>query len=220
MNKKKALALLCALTLCAGALALSGDLPTRGQTPAGGPPPPAPALGTKESPSPSRAPEHVVYAQFFRHAKALREKAGDEERRGRNGRALRSHYKDKMGLKDEHARALDRIADDFEAEAGRLDARAKRLIDDARARFPGGVVPPGASLPPPPPELKQLQRRRDMAVMRARHQLRAALGEHGFKQVDDYLKLNFAPNVRPAQPAPREAFQPQQHGPANTGGGR
>lgn len=43
---------------------------------------------------------------------ALKERAGEVERQGRNGKALRSHYKDKIGLKDEHARLLDRIAAD------------------------------------------------------------------------------------------------------------
>jgi hypothetical protein len=90
-----------------------------------------------------------------------------------------------------------------------MDAEAKDIIDAAHARYPGGQVPAGEQLPPPPPELKKLQRQRDMAVLKARHRLRTELGEHGFRQVDDFLKLNFAPNVQPAQvgsgqPAPSQ----------------
>jgi hypothetical protein len=84
-----------------------------------------------------------------------------------------------------------------------LDAKAKKIIDELYARYPGGQVPAGEQLPPPPPELQQLQRMRDYSALRARHRLQKELGEHGFKQVDDFLKLNFAPNVRPAPIKPR-----------------
>lgn len=214
MRKKKILAFLCVAAVCTAALTFNNASPSRGQAPAAIQAQPAAALGTKESPSPSNAPEHVIYGQFFRHAKAIRERAKEVERQGRSGKALRSHYKEKIGLKDEHSRVLDKITDEYEAEVGRLDAQAKKLIDAAHARFPNGVVPPGATLPPPPPELKTLQRERDMTAMKARHKLRAVLGEHGFRQIDDYIKLNFARGVRPAQPVARQAVPPGQLPPA------
>lgn len=62
-----------------------------------------------------------------------------------------------------------------------------------------------------------MQRQRDSIVMRARHKLRTALGEEGFRQVDDFLKLNFAPNVQPARLRPEGAAPSQPGQPA---GGR
>ena len=134
----------------------------------------------------------------FRHLVALKGHAKDVERQGRNGAKLRSHYKEKINLKDEHASLLDKIAVESDREVAKLDAKAKKITDEFHARYPKGIVPAGEKLPPPPAELKELQRQRDMSILRARHQLRTSLGEHGFKQIDDYIKLNFAPNVKPA----------------------
>lgn len=214
---KKVLTLLCVAALSAGALAFNLNPPTRGQAQTDQQSPPATTVGTEESPRPSRAPEHVIYRQFFRHLMALKERADEVEAQGRSGKALRSHYKDKVKLSDRQSRLLDEIAADCDREVAEMDARAKRIIDDAHARFPNGVVPAGQRVPPPPPELKQMQRQRDSAVMRARHKLRAALGEEGFRQVDDFLKLNFAPNVQPAQLRPEGAASSQPGQPA---GGR
>lgn len=211
---KKALTLLCVAALSAGALAFNLHAPTWGQAQTDQQSPPASAIGTEGSPRPSSAPEHIIYRQFFRHLMALRERADEVEAQGRSGKALRSHYKDKVGLDDRQSRLLEEIAADCDREVAVLDARAKQIIEDAHARLPGGVVPAGQRVPPPPPELKQMQRERESIIMRARHKLRTALGEEGFRQVDDFLKLNFAPNVQPASLRPEGAasLQPGQPG--------
>ena len=152
-----------------------------------------------QSPLPARAPEHIVYRQFFRHLLALKERATELERQGKNGNGLRSHYKDKIKLKDKDARALDQIASDCEREIAQIDARAKAIIQSARARFPNGKLPPGQQLPPPPPELKRMQLQRNVLIMQARERLRTAIGRDEFQKINDYIKLNFAPNVQPAQ---------------------
>lgn len=209
-NKKQVLTVLCvglvsvgALTFTARPLASKSTAVTRKPPTAPNNTPTAVPLGTRESPSPASAPEHVIYRQFFRHLVALNERATQAERQGKDGKKLRSHYKDKTGLAEEHSRILDKVADDYEREVRQLDAKAKKIIDQAHARYPKGVVPAGEQLPPPPPELKDLQRQRDYSVMRARHRLQTSLGEHGFRQLDDFLKLKFAPNVRPVPVTPR-----------------
>lgn len=202
-TKKKAISVLCiVLALCATIAFTSFPLANNTATankdvPAGAP------LGTRESPNPASAPEHVIYRQFFRHIAALKSRAKEVEREGRSGKKLRAHYKDKMGLSDQHARLLDQIAADTEREVAVLDAKAKKIIDELYARYPKGVVPSGEQLPPPPAELQKLQRERDYSTLRARHRLQTMLGEHGFRQADEFLKLNFAPNVRPATLKPR-----------------
>jgi len=214
-HKKKIAAALSTVLLSAGLLASAGH------TRPGGPAAPAPAtadkttpkgkpLGTREQPSQPDAPEHVVYRQFFRHVVALKERASEVERTGRDGAKLRSHYKDRLTLKDSQSRALDSVAAEVDREVSRLDAKAKRLIDEMHSRYPGGVVPEGERLPPPPPELKELQRQRDYAVMRGRLRLKTALGEQGFQQVEDFVKMNFARDVRPVPVAPRRATPPPQ----------
>ncbi|MBX5479284.1 MAG: hypothetical protein IRZ19_09415 [Pyrinomonas methylaliphatogenes] len=58
-------------------------------------------------------------------------------------------------------------------------------------------------MPPPPAELQQLQRERNWIILRARDQLRAALGPQAFRQLDDYVKLKIVPNIKPALPGVR-----------------
>lgn len=199
MNKKTLAVVLCVVATFAGTLTLNTFPPTRGQASAGDQPPPDVKRGTREDPLPASAPDYVLYRQFFRHHSALKERAAEVERQGRSGQALRSYYKNKVGLEDRQANALDDVAAECDREVTRLDAEAKQIIDAARARYPNGVVPAGQSIPPAPPELRKMQVERNMIVMRACQQLREKLGAHGFQQVDDYLKLNFARNLQPSQ---------------------
>lgn len=211
MKRAKKLALLCMLSLLVGGLAFKSHLPTRGQTPTA--PSPATTLGTKESPSPSQAPEQVIYRQFFRHLVGLKKQAEEMESHGKNGKAFRNHYKDKIGLKDNEASLLDEIATECERETAKVDEQAQRLIQAARARTKNGRAASIEEIPPPPPELKKLQQRRDMIVMRGRYRLFTELGAYGFQQIDDFLKLNFAPDVRPAAVQPKQQrTDPQQPG--------
>jgi hypothetical protein len=212
-TKKKASAILCAALVCSGAFVFAGHpLPSGPAAVAAAKDAPAiPQIGTRESPLPASAPEHVIYRQFFRHALDLKEHARKLERAGKDGSKLRTHYQDKARLNDDQSRKLDKIIADYVREADQLDAKAKKLIDGVYARYPGGVVPAGEKLPPPPAELKELQRLRDYAVMRARHNMKNSLGDQGFRQIDDFLKVNFAPNVKPVPLTPR-AGQPAPAG--------
>lgn len=214
--KRKVLTLICAVAVGISALAFNRYPSTLGKT-ASRQQPAATTIGTKELPSPSQAPEHVVYRQFFRHLVALKKRASEVESQGRNGKALRSHYKDKIGLKDKEAALLDEIALESEREVEKVDKKAQKIIDAARNKFPNGLVPAGQQLPPPPAELKALQRHRDMIVLRARHRLVTELGSHGFQQVDDYLKLKFTPDLKPAALRPRQPASAQQAPPVNGG---
>lgn len=155
--------------------------------------------GSEQSPLPARAPEHVVYRQFFRHLLALKEHAVELDRQGKTGNRLRQYYKDKIKLSDNHARLLDQIAADCDREVARLDLQAKAIIQASRIRFPNGKVPPGQRLPPPPPELKRMQLQRNLAIIQARDRLREAVGDGEFQKINDFIKVNFAPNVKPAQ---------------------
>lgn len=201
--KRKALVLICAVALAVSAFTFNRQPSTQGQT-ASRQQSTANMIGTRQSPSPSQAPDHVVYRQFFRHLVALKERASEMEAQGRNGKALREHYKDKIGLRDKDADLLDKIAWESEREVEKIDKKAQKIIDDLRKKYPDGQVPAGAQLPPPPPELKTLQRQRDMAVMRARHRLMTELGEYGFQQIDDFLKLNFTKDLKPAALRPMD----------------
>lgn len=203
MKNKKPLVLLCLIVIGTTVLGLKTFSLTGSQSVARTlPTSPTTTKGTKESPHPSAAPEHVVYRQFFRHLVALKERATKTESHGKSGKALREHYKTKIGLKDKDGDLLDQIAEESERETAKVDAKAQKIIESVRKRFPKGELASVEQLPPPPPELKKLQLKRDMIVMRARHRLVTELGTNTFKQIDGYIKVNFAPDVRPVATAP------------------
>jgi len=201
MKNAKTLTVVCLLALVIGGLGLKTFSPTRGETiaqqrPARNTVPTT--TGTKQSPNPSQAPEHVIYRQFFHHLVALKQRAAEVEGQGKSGKALREHYKKKIGLKDKDADLLDQIAQECDRETAKVDAQAQKLIDATRRRFPKGKLASIEELPPPPPELKKLQLKRVMIVMRARHRLVTELEGQGFQQIDEFIKLNFARDVQSA----------------------
>ncbi len=147
----------------------------------------------------------MIYRQFFHHLVALKQRAAEVEGQGKSGKALREHYKKKIGLKDKDADLLDQIAQECDRETAKVDAQAQKLIDATRRRFPKGKLASIEELPPPPPELKKLQLKRDMIVMRARHRLVTELEGQGFQQIDEFIKLNFARDVQPAAVQPKQS---------------
>src|SRR5215831_6124976 len=118
MNKKL-LAVVGLIAIIAGVFVLQGRSTTK--THASSEPQPAQTLATTQSPHPGRAPEHVVYRVFFHHLMALKDQATEIERKGGDGRGLRSYYKDKARLSDDQALTLDRVAADCEREVASLD---------------------------------------------------------------------------------------------------
>lgn len=209
MNRR-VLATLCVVTVMMGMLALNMYPPLNGKTAAKQPPPGSVPPASLPSPRPAGAPEYVVYRHVFHHLLALKEHAKEVERRGDNGRALGNFYKDRARLSDDQELTFEKIAADCERDVAKLDAKAQKIIDAAHARFPNGKVPAGALIPPPPPELHKLQLERIATIMEARNRLRAALGEQGFQQLDDFIKVNVAPQVQP-QPIAPEQGKAAQH---------
>jgi len=217
MKNKKTLAIVCLVVIGLGVATfnsfwLNGSRTVARQRSA------TPTLsgGTKESPHPSQAPDHVVYRQFLRHVVALKKRAIGIETDGRSAKALRDHYKTRIGLKDKDADSLDQIAAEFDRETARVDAQAQRIIDNLRRRFPNRRLSSPEQLPPPPPELKKLQFKRDMIVMRARHRMATELGAQEFRQVNDYIKVNFARDVRPVVLPDRRGTPAQQPSPTRS----
>lgn len=204
MKNKKTLGVICLIAIAFAAVAFNSLSSSGSRTVARQRTTTSTPAGVREAPKPSQASEHVIYRQFFRHVVALKQRAADNESHGKSGKALREHYKTKMGLKDKHADLLDQIAQECERETAKVDAKAQKIIDDARRRFPDGNVPSTEQLPAPPPELKKLQLKRDMIVMRARHRLVTELGSEGFQQIDGFIKANFAPDVQPVAARPKQ----------------
>ncbi len=182
MKNKRILIGLCAVSLVTGVLGFKYEVTSSRKTQA----------SQKEAQS---IPDHAVYRQLFHHHVALKNKAEELERQGKNAKALRSFYKEAAGMTDDEARAFDQIASDCERDVAKQDDKAKAMIDAVRQRYPNGKVPKGEKPPEAPPELKAMQEERNTIILRARDRLRAALGEQEFQRFSQFVERDVKPNV-------------------------
>lgn len=203
MNRKVVVAL-CAVTLMTSAVAA-------GQRAAVGEVLKTHFLGTaravpvsRQQPSPGRpaeetrqraVPAHAVYNEFFYHVNFLKQKADKEEQAGKDAAMLRTFYKRQAKLDDAQLQLLDRAAAGLGRRLEQMDRRAQQLIERFRADVQALELAPGQTPPAPPAELKAMQAERDALVLRARDELRAALGEEAFGRLDGYVRQHIAPRM-------------------------
>ena len=146
---------------------------------------------------PSSVPRPVVYWLLFQHIKTLNLMADKLDTEKKEGQPYREHYKLNAKLSDEQMARLNRIVEDCYRQVSQQDAKAKKLIDETRARVPGGKLEAGQLPPPPPAELKRMQKERDAMILAAYNRLRAAFGEEEFRRFDKFVRDNAYPGVRP-----------------------
>jgi hypothetical protein len=145
-------------------------------------------------------PEHVSYKFLFHHLRVLKEEAEKSERQGRGKSTLLLRFQEEAALTDNQFRKLQEEALNCERRVEELDAKAKTIIEAARAQFPLGIVPLGQEVPPIPPELLALQEERDSTILRSRDRLRAAFGERSFARFHDSVQRRIASQVQTVIP--------------------
>lgn len=141
-------------------------------------------------------PDDIVYGQIFRHIAELGRKADSEERKGRDGRKFRDLYKEKARLTEGQARILDNIARDTNISIRQIDARARQLIAETRARTPNRRIEFGQTIPSPPTELTELSNRRRDLILKAIWDLRQAYGEAGFLNFGVFVDADVKPGIK------------------------
>ncbi len=228
MNRKLMMIMvLCLLAMATGAFAFSGRLHSTASTPSFNKQsqPAAPASISREA-NPSamatqqfagqtqepgaQIPDTVTYRQLFRHVDFVKQKAAEKEQKGEDGSSLRAFYKRQAKLSDKQARDLDEIAAECNAAVEKLDKKAKKLVDDFRAKHPGGKLAEGEVPPAPPAELGLLQEERNNTIMQAREKLRASFGEQEFQRFSEYVKRGIVPNIKPVKMNPSTVKMPDE----------
>ena len=150
--------------------------------------------------SQTQIPEYVMYRHLFHHVVALKNKAEELEKNGRDATQFRTHFKRQAQLNDEQLSVLNEVAAQYDGQEKVLDARAKPIIEAYKAQYPGGQVPHGQKPMPPPIELRSLSQERDALALQGRDQLRAAFG-NDFERFDKFIKtrVGIVRNVESAQ---------------------
>lgn len=151
---------------------------------------------------PPDLPDDILYRHLFRHVVALKAKAEEFDKQGKDAHHLRTHFKRKANLNDSQAQMFDEIAAQCALEMKPVDEHAKLIIAAYRAQYPNGQVPRGEKPLPPPIELKSLSAQRDAIVLRARDRLRAVFGDDEFNRFhNEYVKHHVAPNIQTSSSA-------------------
>jgi hypothetical protein len=147
----------------------------------------------------TQIPEHVMYRHLFHHVLALKKKAEELEKNGKDASQFRTHFKRQAELSDEQVRVLELAAVQYDRQEKVLDSRAKPIIDAYKAQYPGGQVPHGQTPVAPPVELRNLSQERDALALRGRDQLRAAFG-YDFERFDKFIKTRVAADTNIQSP--------------------
>lgn len=216
MNKRRLIVILTTIGIATSALALgvgsvaqksSDEKKAAVSSPSGLKPKPEDTEGASQPAQPNRqnaatqpedqvVPQHVVYGQMFRHIKELKRNADQEDRQGKDGSHFRTLYKRMAKLEDHQAAVLDQIAAETQAEVEKLNERAKKIIDEHRARHPEGKLAQGELPPAPPAELKLLADARRDLILQARERIRSAFGVEPFQKFDEFVQQRIRPGIR------------------------
>lgn len=172
----------CGVVLIAGGVLISNsqDKPTG----------PAPEADGKAEVSDSH-----VYGAFFRQAAAISAKADEAQLEGVDSGKLRSHLANVARLSDYESTVLGSVVEEYVREIKKIEERTTKLVEAARAQYPGGRVPAGEVRAPEPPEFRELRLKRDQLHLKLRDDLRNALSPESFARFDTFVRRKI-PNGR------------------------
>jgi hypothetical protein len=92
---------------------------------------------------------------------------------------------------------LDQIAKETNDEVEKLNVRARKIIEEIRAKHPDGKLAQGELPPTPPAELGELSAKRRDVILQARERIRSVFGENEFQRFDRFLQERMKPAIRP-----------------------
>jgi hypothetical protein len=130
---------------------------------------------------------HISYWLVFQHIAQLNQQAEEAEKKGEDGSRYHKRYQQLAGLTDQQAEILNTIALDTLNHVARIDAIAKAVVAEIRARTPEGQLRPGEKAPEVPTELKQMQDQRNQLILSGYNKLRGAFGETAFTSFDKFV---------------------------------
>jgi hypothetical protein len=137
----------------------------------------------------------VLYRAFFGHVEFLEKAADKLESQGQDGSELRDFYKNTLGLSNRDVTSLKQHSATAQQERRRIAKRVQEVVQEGRAKFPGGRILANGPLPEPPAELFQLFEELDEVAVREIDLLAATVGSIEFQKIDRYLRQDFAKNV-------------------------
>src|SRR5579859_547863 len=170
------------------------------------PPPPdrsstaSASSGDSASADTDTAPEWMIYEFYFTHVTNLEEAADEEEKQmtekketadGSNVSPWRTHEQRTVGLTDDEAKTLREVALDCKSALKVQEQKMAVFRDEYRTQHPERLADPQ-----PAPEYVQLWEERTQIIKDHIEQLKLSLGDSTFQKLDEYVKREFAPDIK------------------------
>jgi len=144
----------------------------------------------------AEVPEYVLYEQTFRLIVTFRKKAEEQKAMSEEVTPLADYFQNEAKLNDEQTSQLQDIASKFVEELAVIDAQAKVIIENIRARIPKGQPTIDKKLLEPPDELKALQKKREELALNYRDRLRDLFGEEQFQKFGNFMQQKMASSIK------------------------
>jgi hypothetical protein len=149
-----------------------------------------------EAQSASAIPDHILYDQMFRLEINFKTEAEKQRIANKPVSSLVNYFKDEAGLTEEEGKILEQVSRKYLQEVAPVDTEARKIISQIREEFKYGEVPVGQQVPPPPDELSTLQAKRNEIVLLYRENLKNALGDEGYRKINQFATQKFPLNFR------------------------
>jgi hypothetical protein len=181
------------LGMSAFALGQQSQSPARTATGVSAPgAPTSTAIGAPiQAPLAAEVPNWVRYRFFFLHLASLDKLAADQEAKGKDGKAWRTHAQRAAGLSEEEGKIMKQIAFECNQAASDVTAQADALMATYRTQ-----VAAAPTAVPPAEQRRQLAEQKIQIINAHIDRLRSMLGDTAFQKLDTYLKETFKAEVR------------------------
>ncbi len=134
--------------------------------------------------------DKIAYRILFQRTLLYKKLADEAESAHQPKPHLRHVLAHRYGLSDDDSASLERIAIAYQAAIKPVHDQIVAVAKQYRARFPFGVIPPGADATPPP-ELAQLQLQEDAVTLLYRDLLRNSMREENFQKLNQRVATDF-----------------------------
>jgi hypothetical protein len=150
-------------------------------------------------------PDWVLYEFYFRHVLNL-EEAGDQEEKAWKEKGVnvdgstvspwRTHEQRVLGLTDDEAKTLKDVALDCKSALKAQDEKMAAFADEYRGQHPERFFELQSA-----PEFVQLGVERTQIIKDHLDQLKLYLDDSTFRKLDDYIRSEFAPDIKQVSPS-------------------
>jgi hypothetical protein len=148
---------------------------------------------------PSDKADRIAYRILFQQTLLYKKLADEADAAHQPKPHLRHVLENRYALSVDDNASLERMAIAYQAALQPIHEQRTVVIRKYRARFPFGIVPPGADITPPP-ELTELQQQEDAVTLLYRDLLHNSMREENFQKLNSGVTTDFGQPLKNPRP--------------------